>query len=112
MDDRVRRTIATMEEHLHDRLTVSDLADAVGLSVCHLTRLFRLETGAAPGVFLHNLRMTRARVLVERTSLPIAAIMIRVGIADRSHFARDFRRAHGLSPRTLRVQLRNSASRW
>ena len=106
MDPRVQQTINRMEGDLHRRLRVPELAAAVGLSVTQLTRLFRVETGATPGAFLHELRMNRARILVEQTTLPIVEIMARVGISDRSHFARDFRRAHGLSPRTHRIQQR------
>jgi AraC family transcriptional regulator len=106
VDPRVRRTIAIMEEQLHARLTVADVAARIGLSVSHLTRLFRDDTGLTPGAFLLELRMSRARILVERTSLPVNAVMAHVGISDRSHFARDFRRAYGLSPRTLRIQPR------
>jgi len=113
VDPRVQRTITRMEEQLHRTLPVAELADAVGLSVAHLTRLFRADTGMTPGAFLHERRMSRARLLVERTSLPIATVMAQVGISDRSHFARDFRRAHGSSPRALRVQQGNSPlGRW
>ena len=105
MDGRVQRTIAIMEEQLHRRLTMTELASAVGLSVAHLIRLFHADTGATPGAFLHVLRMNRARLLLERTSLSVAEVMRQVGISDRSHFARDFKRAYGLSPRTLRRQL-------
>jgi transcriptional regulator GlxA family with amidase domain len=106
MDPRVQDTIERMQEQLHCRLMIAELADLVELSVAQLTRLFRNGTGMTPHAFLHDLRMTRARILVERTSLPIRDVMAQVGISDRSHFARDFRRAHGLSPRALRVQLR------
>jgi AraC family transcriptional regulator len=95
-----------MEAHLHRRLTVPELARAAGLSVSHLTRLFRQATGRSPGVFLTHLRMTRARFLVEGTSLTITEVMSQVAASNRSHFARAFRCAHGLSPRRLRVQLR------
>jgi transcriptional regulator GlxA family with amidase domain len=108
VDPRVQSTIERMEEQLHRRLPVSELADAVGLSVAQLTRLFREELGVTPGAFLHELRMNRARILVETTSLPIVEIMGQVGISDRSHFARDFKRAHGLSPRTHRMHTRAS----
>ncbi len=111
MDPRVRQTIATMEEQLHRRVNTADLARATGLSVSHLTRLFRAATGRAPSAFLHDLRMARARILVEHTSLTIAEVMAQVGISDRSHFARDFRRAYGITPRMLRVQTLRSAHR-
>lgn len=107
MDIRIRRTIERMEEQLHRRLTVTDLAAAVGLSVAQLTRLFRQTTGCTPGAYLQALRLQRARILVERTSLPVGEVMVQVGIFDRSHFTRAFRRAHGVCPRILRVQLRS-----
>ena len=112
MDIRVQRTIDRMEEQLHRRLTVTELADAVELSVAQLTRIFRQATGSTPGAFLHELRMGRARILVERTSLTISEVMTQVGMTDRSHFARHFRRAYGSCPRTLRLQLRVDSQRW
>jgi AraC family transcriptional regulator, arabinose operon regulatory protein len=106
VDPRVQHTIERMNTQLYRQLTVTELAASVGLSISQLTRLFRIDTGMTPGAFLHHLRMTTARVLVAETSLSILEVMTQVGISDRSHFARDFRRVHGLSPRALRVQLR------
>ena len=104
MDDRVRQTIDRMEEQLHRRLTTRELADAVGLSVTQLTRIFRQATGTTPGAFLHRMRLQRARILLERTPLSVREVMAQVGISDRSHFARDFSREYGVSPRGFRQQ--------
>lgn len=73
--------------------------------MAQLTRIFRQATGATPGAFLHAMRMQRARTLLERTSLPVRDVMAQVGISDRSHFARDFSRECGSSPRGFRQQL-------
>lgn len=91
---------------MHERIRIADLAAAVGLSGSQLGRLFRRDTGTTPAAYLQQLRMTRARMLIERSSLSVSEVMAQVGIADPSHFARDFRLAHGFSPRTLRQQLR------
>jgi transcriptional regulator GlxA family with amidase domain len=106
VDRRVWQVMAAMEAQLHTRVSIADLAAGVGLSVSHLARLFRDATGTTPRAHLHALRMARARLLLERTSLSIAEIMSQVGAADPSHFARDFRRAYGASPRALRQELR------
>jgi transcriptional regulator GlxA family with amidase domain len=98
----VERTINRMEEQLHTPISVADLADAVGLSVSQLTRLFRAETTCTPGAYLRQLRMDRAKILIERSSLSITDVMRQVGIHDPSHFARDFRRTFGIGPRELR----------
>lgn len=111
VDPRVQQTIDRMERHLHRPMRVTELARAADLSVSQLTRLFRATTGRTPGAFLSDLRMTRARNLVERTSLSVIDVMAYVGISDRSHFARQFRRAHGLSARSLRIQMRRQARR-
>src|SRR5687768_5082790 len=99
MDARVTLVIERMEERLHTKISIEALAAEAGLSHSRLGHLFRLETGQTPGAYLHSLRMHRARVLIERTTLTVREVMTQVGISDPSHFARDFRNAHGLSPR-------------
>jgi transcriptional regulator GlxA family with amidase domain len=95
-----------MEEQLHTDTCVTDLASAVGLSISQLTRLFRAATRLTPGAYLRQLRLARAKLLIERSSLTISEVMLQVGIHDPSHFARDFRREFGVGPRELRQQLR------
>lgn len=111
MDARVIAAIQRMENGLQERLTVPQLASGVELSVAQLTRLFRHETGATPGAYLHSLRLARAKALLERTSLSVAEVMRQVGLSDRSHFARDFLRRYGSSPRSFRLASR-PASHW
>lgn len=106
MDPRVEEAIAFIQTHLETPIAVPDVASRVQLSVSQLTRLFRRDTGTTPTTYMHRLRMDRARTLIERTSLSVAEVMAQVGIADPSHFARDFRMAHGFSPRALRRHLR------
>src|SRR5688572_10406292 len=105
MDPRVEQTIAVLTQQLHTPMRLPALALAVQLSVSQLTRLFRRDTGLTPAAYLHRLRMLRARTLIEHTSLPVAQVMVQVGISDPSHFARDFRRVHGFNPRALRQGL-------
>ena len=110
-DPRIERVLALIEARLDQRLRIATLASSVELSVSQFSRLFRAAVGMTPGAYLNACRLSRARTLVERTSLPIAEVMRQVGVSDRSHFARDFQRVHGFSPRTLRVQLRHSGAR-
>lgn len=106
MDHRVTQVIEWMEERLHGTVLIDALAADVGLSTSRLGYLFRESTGMSPGAYLHKLRMERARILIESTDLPVGDVMRQVGIFDPSHFARDFRSVHGLSPRAYRLQLK------
>ena len=106
MDPRIIEVIETLEARIHEKISFADLAAEVGLSRSRMARLFKAATGQPPGAYLQTLRMTRARLLLARTSLSVREVMAQVGIADPSHFAREFRNAHGLSPRAFRQQLR------
>jgi transcriptional regulator GlxA family with amidase domain len=109
MDYRVLHLAHEMDVRISCRLTVAELAAEVGLSVSQLTSLFLRDTGLTPGDYLQRQRMSRARWLLEQTSLSVAQTMTAVGIADRKHFARGFRLAYGLTPRMLRLQRRTVA---
>jgi AraC family transcriptional regulator of arabinose operon len=94
-----------MDETLAAPISVAELAAFVDLSPSRLARLFRQEVGMTPARYLHQLRLARARVLLERTSLTVRQIMACVGLDDAAGFAHDFHREHGLDPHELR-QLR------
>jgi AraC-like DNA-binding protein len=105
MDLRIKRALAQIDAQLHDHISVSRLAADAGLSPSRFAHLFRLEVGRSPAQYLRERRMTLALVLLERTSLPVKEVMLHVGCADPSHFARDFRRFHGFGPRERRTAI-------
>jgi transcriptional regulator GlxA family with amidase domain len=102
MDPRVAHAIDRMEAAIDRDVPVSELAAAVNLSPSRFAFLFRRETGQPPARYLHQLRMERARVLLERSFLTVKEVMAYVGVNDPSHFSRDFRRHHGVAPTGLR----------
>jgi transcriptional regulator GlxA family with amidase domain len=104
MDPRIAQTIDRMEQDLDEDHNIDTLAAAVNLSASRLAHLFTRETGRAPARYLRELRMQRAKVLLERTFLSVKQVMACVGVNDPSHFARDFRRFHGVPPSHLRIR--------
>jgi AraC-like DNA-binding protein len=53
--------------------------------------------------------MELAKQLLENTSLTVEQIMIQIGLTDRSHFERDFKKAFGLTPAQHRTASRLAA---
>ena len=102
MDHRVEKVMALMQARLDQRLIVSDLARAVNLSSAHLRQLFTTETGASPMQYLKELRMQQAKELLRTTFLSVKEVMAQVGVSDKIHFVRDFKRAYGLTPAQYR----------
>jgi len=60
--------------------------------------------------YLRQLRMERAKDLLESSFLSVKEIAFRVGLNDESHFVRDFKSTYGYSPALYRSQFRNNAS--
>ena len=59
--------------------------------------------------YLRQLRMERAKNLLESSFLSVKEIAYQVGLNDESHFVRDFKSTYGYSPALYRSQFRNKA---
>jgi len=101
-DPRITWIVDYIHRHMSDPLTVETLGRRVNLSRSRFMALFAAQTGMSPMRYLQRARLRRARLLVERTFLSVKEIMAVVGYNDPSHFARDFRREHGVPPTALR----------
>jgi AraC-like DNA-binding protein len=111
VDWRIRQTIEVMKQNLHLPLDVAELGRRVNLSPSRFTHLFRRDLHCPPGRYLRELRLDRARVLVEESALRVKEIMARVGYNDPSHFARDFKQRHGAPPKKVRARARSPGAR-
>lgn len=87
-----------IEEHYGERISLRDVAHAVGLSRSHLTTVVRRKTGRAVGEWISERRMAEARKLLVQTDLAAEEVGRRVGYGDPAYFVRTFRRAHSATP--------------
>jgi AraC family transcriptional regulator len=93
-----------IEARLDAKLTVQELAGAVGLSAGFFSRAFRAAVGKAPHDYIVDRRISRARTLVESTDLDLTAIAHASGFASHAHMTTTFRNRLGISPGELRRQ--------
>ncbi|GLH80731.1 AraC family transcriptional regulator [Bradyrhizobium sp. SSBR45G] len=93
-----RRAREIIAANLVKEASVADVAAQCGLSVSHFTRAFKASVGTTPHGWLQSRRLDRAKHLLSRTDLPLAAIAAHCGFADQSHFTRTFKRATSLAP--------------
>jgi transcriptional regulator GlxA family with amidase domain len=100
--DRIARTLAFMQAHLPDALTVDRLATIACLSPRQFSRAFHAETGETPAGAVQRLRAEAAKARVETGSESIESIAISVGFIDPERMRRAFVRRFGKSPQALR----------
>lgn len=105
MDHRIERVISQMNDNLHRELSLSVLALSVNLSTSYLHHLFRRETGSSPARYCRLLRLMRAKELLVMTRLSVKQVKVSVGLNDRSHFDREFKKMYGITPAKCRKVL-------
>jgi AraC family transcriptional regulator of arabinose operon len=106
MDERVRAVMSLMDSSFHQELSLEHMAQTVNLSSSYLSHLFKAETGISPLQYLKSLRIRKAKELLDSTYLNIKQIMNRVGVRDKCNFAKDLRRAYGLTPAQYKAHCR------
>lgn len=104
MTPRVQKVVNLIQRDLRRRLTLTEMAQSVGLSVEHLRELFKSEIGMTPTQYQKRLRLLEARRLLESTFLNVQEIAVQVGLSDDSHFVRDFKKLYGLTPAQYRAR--------
>ncbi len=87
-----------IEERYRERISLKDVARAVGLTPGHLTTVVGRKTGRTVVEWIAERRMAEARRLLVETDLPVEEVGRRVGYGDPGYFVRHFRRAHGATP--------------
>jgi AraC-like DNA-binding protein len=83
-------------------LRVEDASEVAGLDVRALQRRFGRYVGVSPKWVIQRYRLHEAAEQLKGRHLPpLAALAASLGYADQSHFARDFKRTVGQTPRSF-----------
>ena len=99
-----------MQQLANDQISLKALSKNVNLSPSRLRQLFKRETGHSPKQHVKRLRMRRAEELLSYTFLSVKEITFLTGVRDVSHFVRDFKKLHGLTPSEFRARRYTSPS--
>ena len=89
-------------------LDVRRIANAVGVSVSHLHRLFKRVLNTTPLHYAHQQIITRAREALTATDKSCCEISKQLGYDDPLYFSAVFKRYAGESPRTYRRRVQTA----
>jgi AraC-like DNA-binding protein len=89
-------------EHIHERITVEELARVAGASVSTLRRAFVRTVGISPYEWLLRQRIRVAQEMLRTGTQPVRAVADAVGVPDPAYFARLFSSRVGCTPREYR----------
>ena len=98
---KLARAVEYIQDQLEADLTVSGIAQAVGMSRNHFTKLFKGSTGQTPHQYVVDARVKKAKELLTTGKFTISEAAHHVGFVDQSHLTRHFKRVFGLPPKRL-----------
>lgn len=99
---RLQHVLAFLDARVGEPVQLAEAAAVAGCSVHHFAHLFKAAMGVAPMRYVRDLRMQRARELVETSQMSLREIGLQVGLPQPSHFSQAFRAHWKTSPSALR----------
>jgi len=93
--------IDLLSKDLGSPLRVADLARAVNMSPSRFAHVFKEATGVSPHRFRKQLRLERAKFLLDEKGWSVTAVAAEVGYSNVSHFISEFKRIFGRTPGSI-----------
>jgi transcriptional regulator GlxA family with amidase domain len=98
-----------MLEHLKDDLTVEKLAERIGMSPRHFSRVCLRETNMNPGQFVDRMRVEAAQQMIDSSSLGLKEIADSCGFNSADSMRRTFLRVLGVTAGEYTMRFKRGA---
>ncbi len=96
--ERLPEAVKFIQEHAIDHVTRADVADVLGCSPRHVSRLFSQVLGKHFKEFVLECRIDKAKQLLAETDDKIIDIAFSAGFGDSNYFGTCFKRLTGVTP--------------
>jgi len=90
-----------LEQCWNQDIALSELEMSTGFSRFHTVRTFTRDVGIAPGAYLRQLRVLKARRFL-RSGQSLSSVAQDLYFSDQAHFTRAFKEVHGIPPGCFR----------
>ena len=101
-DRLVRRAMLLIEQRLSEPDSIPEVLATLGIGMRQLERRFVQDVGMTMREFRLQLRLARARWMVENTDLPLTVVGLECGFGDCAYFSRAFSSRFLVAPSILR----------
>lgn len=105
-NDLANRAADIMEASYAEDISLDSVAESLNISSNYLSILMKEKTGINFSEHLNNVRIRKAKELLESTSLSVQDVGIRIGYRNVTSFIRMFKKVTGLTPGDYRKQIK------
>jgi YesN/AraC family two-component response regulator len=104
----VDRILHIMESNVAADISLSSVAESLGLNPAYVSRLFKQATGQTFMEYMTAIRIEKSKLLLVRTELKIREVGRQVGYNQDYYFIRLFKDHTGVTPGEYRKKMRGS----
>lgn len=91
-----------IRKYYHQKIYISDIAKALGISESHLSRIFKKETGESIQEYSMHMRIERAENLLKYSEASLTEISEYLCFSSQSHFGKVFKVHKNMTPKQYR----------
>lgn len=102
----IHKAVSYMNANCAKDLTMADVADHVGYSHSHFSKVFKEEMGCGFRSYLNQIRVEKSKALLLAGNTSIAEICDLCGFEDQSYHCKVFKKLVGVTPDKFRKQSR------
>ena len=95
----VRKMVSYIHQHYMDGISLGDAADNAGMNSSYLSTLFKNEVGTGFVEYLNEVRLERAKELMDSSQLRLKEIIDEVGFCSYPYFFSLFKKKYGMTPK-------------
>jgi len=93
----MKRAFEFLSQQLDKKISLEDVASAVGISRYHFLRVFKKNTGVTPHSFRTQKRIEKSKTMI-LSGFPLSEVALTLGFTDQSHLTNTFRNYTGATP--------------
>ena len=94
----LERSLRIMQKHVMGSLTLSELAEELGLTQSYFIRVFSRRMRQSPMKYYMRLKIEAASALLTCTELSVKEIAAKLGFSSEFHFSKQFKLKTGMAP--------------
>jgi transcriptional regulator GlxA family with amidase domain len=108
---RLDTTLQYLKDNFAEPLRLTSVARKAGFSVPAFSRIFKQATGTSFLVYLRNIRVEHAKMLLRTTTLSAEQIAQACGFQSQHHLIRSFKKVTKSTPGNYRKDVQTRATR-
>ena len=101
--NKVKMSVHYLEQYYYSDISVNQLAERYDMTPNYFSSIFKKEIGQSAVNYITNLRISKAKELLEESDKSVVEIAELIGFNDSNYFFRVFKKKTGVTPQKYRV---------